>query len=292
MTRFPFLQLDAFADRALAGNPCAVLFETDGLDTATMQAIARENNLSETAFVRQSDVADFGVRYFTPDEEVPLAGHPTIATAVALLETGRIRADSKGHASLSLELQVGPIQVRVQQQPGCAPEATMTQPRPDFRATFAPDVVVPCFGNRISDLRTGAPIQVVSTGTPQLMVPMRDRAALERVQVDEARYRTFRNEAGFFSTHLFVVAEDGASTFARHIVPGFEDPFTGSATGAMGAYVWHHGLIDQPEFVAEQGHGMGRPGRGRVRILGPRDDIRSVEVTGQAVVVIRGEFEL
>ena len=146
MPTFPFLQLDAFADRALAGNPCAVLFETDELDTATMQAIARENNLSETAFVRRSEVADFGVRYFTPDEEVPMAGHPTIATSVALLETGRIELGGD-EARLTLELTVGPIQVVVQKRPGdSVPQATMTQPRPEFKEQFTPDVVAPCFG--------------------------------------------------------------------------------------------------------------------------------------------------
>jgi trans-2,3-dihydro-3-hydroxyanthranilate isomerase len=91
MNTFEILQVDAFTDRPMGGNPCAVIFETDDLDDSTMLAIAREMNLSETAFVRQSNVADFGVRYFTPAEEIPLAGHPTIATTHALFDTGRLK---------------------------------------------------------------------------------------------------------------------------------------------------------------------------------------------------------
>jgi trans-2,3-dihydro-3-hydroxyanthranilate isomerase len=90
MSTYPFMQVDAFTNRPLGGNPCAILFDTDDLDDETMLAIAREMNLSETSFVRQSSVADFGARYFTPGGEIPMAGHPTIATTFALVETGRM----------------------------------------------------------------------------------------------------------------------------------------------------------------------------------------------------------
>ena len=85
------------------------------------------------------------------------------------------------------------------------------------------------------------------------------------------------------------------STFARH--PGVppdvaEDPFTGSATGGMAAYLWHYGLIDEPKFIAEQGHWMDRPGQATVEIVGPREDIQTVKVGGKAVAVMRGELTL
>lgn len=90
MATYPMLQVDAFTTTALGGNPCAVIFAADDLDAATMQAIAREMNLSETAFVLRSTIADVRARYFTPEAEIPLAGHPTIATIHALVETGRL----------------------------------------------------------------------------------------------------------------------------------------------------------------------------------------------------------
>src|ERR671938_36307 len=110
MPTYPFMQVDAFTDQPLGGNPCAILFETDDLDEATMQAIAREMNLSETSFVRQSMVADVGARYFTPAEEIPMAGHPTIATIFALVETGRL-ALAGDIMTIALELRVGPIRI-------------------------------------------------------------------------------------------------------------------------------------------------------------------------------------
>ena len=90
MPIFPFMQVDAFTNQRLAGNPCAVLFDADSLTDEAMLAIAREMNLAETAFVMRSDKADFRARYFTPALEIPLAGHPTIATVHALVESGRL----------------------------------------------------------------------------------------------------------------------------------------------------------------------------------------------------------
>ena len=112
MSTYSFMQIDAFTDHPLGGNPCAIVFESDELSADTMQAVAREMNLSETAFVRRSEVADFGVRYFTPSEEIPLAGHPTIATAFALVKSGRLELNGE-HTAITFELQVGPIQVEI-----------------------------------------------------------------------------------------------------------------------------------------------------------------------------------
>ena len=112
MTTYPFMQVDAFTDHPLGGNPCAIVFDADDLDDATMQAIAREMNLSETAFVRRSEVAHFGVRYFTPAEEIPMAGHPTIATTFALVDSGRLHLKGD-YTAITLELRIGPIPVEI-----------------------------------------------------------------------------------------------------------------------------------------------------------------------------------
>jgi trans-2,3-dihydro-3-hydroxyanthranilate isomerase len=112
MPEFPFLQVDAFTKHPLGGNPCAVLLDTDGMKDDTMAAIAREMNLSETAFVHRSNKADFAARYFTPAEEIPLAGHPTIAVAFALVETGRIKL-THPKTTTTLELQAGTIPVEI-----------------------------------------------------------------------------------------------------------------------------------------------------------------------------------
>lgn len=296
MPTYPFMQVDAFTDRPLGGNPCAILFDTDDMDEATMQAIAREMNLSETAFVRRSTSADFGARYFTPAEEIPLAGHPTIATTFALVESGRLPLTGD-HTRLTLELQVGPIPVEIFASGGVVQRIVMTQKRPLFLKIYDPAEIMPLFSLTPADALPDVPIQTVSTGTPQLMVPLRNHTALRRARLDAAAYTDFRTAADFFSPHLFCLGglTEAGQTFARQFgVPPdlMEDPFTGSATGGMAAYLWRYGLIDRPTFIAEQGHWLGRPGQATVEIIGPRDDIETVKVGGGAATIVRGELVL
>jgi trans-2,3-dihydro-3-hydroxyanthranilate isomerase len=294
MTSFELIQVDAFTDIPLTGNPCAVLFDTESLESATMLAIAREMNLSETAFVSRSKEADFSVRYFTPAEEIPLAGHPTIATTFALVETNRLKL--KGDRStIRLELQVGIIDVEIYSRDGDVRQIVMSQQKPKFLNTYHPDDVLPLFGLSPRDVLPGVPIQTVSTGTPQLMIAVRDKEVLRRVQVDIPAYWQFRSQSDFFSPHIFCLEgiTSQGKTFARHfgIPPDTpEDPFTGSATGGMAAYLWHYDLIKYPKFIAEQGHWMNRPGTATVEVIGPRDDIQNVKVGGKAITVFKGLF--
>lgn len=296
MSSYPFLQVDAFTDRPLGGNPCAVVLDADPLDAATMLAIAREMNLSETAFVRQSRVADFGVRYFTPTEEIPLAGHPTIATTFALVHTGRLSLTGECTA-ITLELPVGPIPVEILTVQGKIARIVMTQKKPQFLALLEPELVVKAFGLARKDLLPGMALQVVSTGTPQLMVPVRGLEELRRAWPDFAVYGALRRQFSFFSAHLFCLegATPEGRTFARHFCDPpdlIEDPVTGSATGGMGAYLWRYGLIDSPDFLAEQGHWMHRPGQVHVEVVGPPEAIETVRIGGQAVVVLEGNLFL
>jgi trans-2,3-dihydro-3-hydroxyanthranilate isomerase len=173
----------------------------------------------------------------------------------------------------------------------------MTQRRPEFRQVLDRAATAGTFGLGASDLRTDAPIQVVSTGTPQLMVPLASLDALRRARVDVPRYVVLREIEKFFSVHLFVVegVTPRGRTFARHFgVPPdhTEDPVTGSATGGMGAYLFHHRLVREHDFVAEQGHWMGRPGMVDVHVDGTPEDVRSVSIAGTAVVVARGTLEV
>lgn len=293
---FPFMQVDAFTDRALGGNPCAVVFDADCLDDGLRQSIAREMNLSETAFVQRSEAAHVGARYFTPEQEIPLAGHPTIATVFALFESGRLTLDGPV-TRISLELQVGPIDVDVYSHDGRAQRIVMSQMPPQFLARYDVRDVLPVFGLTADDALPGAVPQTVSTGTPQLMIPVKDHGALRRLRMDFDAYAALHRSGDFFSPHVFALggATEAGATFARHVgaLPGgAEDPFTGSATGGMAAYLWHYELIDAPAFTAEQGHWMGRPGRATVEVVGARDAIETVKVGGEAVTVVRGELDL
>jgi trans-2,3-dihydro-3-hydroxyanthranilate isomerase len=296
MPTYPFMQVDAFTTQRLSGNPCAIIFDADDLTDAQMLAIAKENNLSETAFVLRPTATDAKLRYFTPAEEIPLAGHPTIATIFALVETRRL-ALTGDSTTISLELPAGVISVEIVARDGVVQHIIMAQRKPVFMATLDAAEVMPVFGLAVADALPGVPIQIVSTGTPQLMIPVRDLAVLRRIQVDIAGYSALRAREQFFCPHLFCLqgATPAGNTFARDFgVPpdSNEDPFTGSATGNMGAYLWHYGLIESPHFIAEQGHWMSRPGAATVEVVGSRDAIETVKVGGAAITVIRGEMLL
>ena len=296
MKTYPFMQVDAFTERPLAGNPCAIFFDADDLSPEMMLSIAKEMNLSESAFVMASEIADFRARYFTPAKEIPLAGHPTIATTFALVDSGRLPLTGKS-SKFTLELQVGPIPIEVLSENGRITQIIMTQKKPQFFNIIDPEEAMPVFDLTPDDLMPGMPIQVVSTGTPMVMIPLKDLDALKRVTLDRPPYIKLREKEKFFSPHFFCtqgITEQG-DTFARQMgvspdVP--EDPFTGSATGSMAAYLWHYGLIDKPTFIAEQGHWMGRPGQAFVEVVGPRDDIETVKVGGTAVPILKGDLLL
>ncbi|MGW8251311.1 MAG: PhzF family phenazine biosynthesis protein, partial [Anaerolineales bacterium] len=141
MPAYPFMQVDAFSETPLGGNPCAILFDTDDMDTETMLAIAKENNLSETAFVRRSQQADFAATYFTPAMEIPFAGHPTLATAFALIDSGRWTVTTS-QTVLRLELSAGIIPVEVVGEQGNIERMVMTQRQPEFLAEYLPAQVL------------------------------------------------------------------------------------------------------------------------------------------------------
>ncbi|PWG62414.1 PhzF family phenazine biosynthesis protein [Sediminicurvatus halobius] len=286
------MQVDAFTRRPYGGNPCAVVFDADDLSRGTMQTIAREMNLSETAFLMRSSRADFRARYFTPGEEIPLAGHPTIAAIYGLLSSGRLHRE--GACQVKLELQVGVIDIDITGAPGDPPLITMTQPRPEFLRVYEPQEVCPAFGLTPDDLLPDVPVQTVSTGTPQLMIPVRSLHSLRRVHLDHVLYAQLREFGDFFSAHLFTPeGVEHGDTFARHFgVPPemTEDPFTGSATGGMAAYLWHHQLIRHPHFTAEQGHWMGRPGEALVEVIGQPEYVQAVRVGGHATEILEGSL--
>lgn len=287
------MQVDAFTTQPLGGNSCAIVFDCADIPDAHMQAIAREMNLSETSFVWRMDDGRFRARYFTPAEEIPLAGHPTIATVFALVEFGRLVMDGD-YVKIPLVLRDGPIDVEIFAENGKVKRVVMSQRKPQFLQTYMPQEVLPVFGLTAPDLLPDTVIQTVSTGTPQLFIPVRGLDALKKIRLDVEAYIGLRARGDFFSAHLFCLQGiEHGDTFARHFVTPpdlVEDPYTGSATGGMGAYLWRYDLIQQPTFIAEQGHWMNRPGEGFVEVVGPRDGIETVKVGGAAVAVLKGEL--
>lgn len=288
MTGYPFDWVDAFTEVAFGGNGCAVVYDEGGLDTETCLKITKETGLVECTFIGPSDVADMKVRYFFPTQEIPFAGHPTIASVKSALSRGRVSGPT-----LTLETGAGIITIDVSQDGWI----TMSQNAPVFGQTV-PAAQVAATVNLSADDILGVP-QVVSTGLPFVVTVLKNHDALRRAKVDVPRLAEFQENVRLDGAPVmepYLVTLDGATqdgdTYSRLLLlppnPA-EDPFTGSATGCAAAYLWCHGLVERPSYVAEQGHGMGRPGSARVEVLGARNAITGVKVAGQGRIVMRGE---
>ena len=291
--KYEVIQVDAFTSKPLEGNPCAVLPDARGLDDALMQRIAREMNLSETAYVLPGERTDFRVRYFTPYSEIPMAGHPTVATVHTLCELGIVGAERSG---VTLEMPAGIVPVRIERE-GSQTRYVMRQLAPTFLRKYPRELFAQALGLGEDDLLDEHPLpQTVSTGTPQLMIPLRDKGALGRARPDVRKLFSDVDGKDYFSVHVFARETKGdVALISRHFADFgnlVEDPFTGSASGGMAAYCAHYGLIEERSYAIAQGDHVGRPGRGQIRVIGDDDAIEAVEVGGEAVTVLRGMLSL
>jgi PhzF family phenazine biosynthesis protein len=282
--------VDAFTDRPLAGNPCAVVFDADDVPPATRIAFTAETRLSECAFLVGSDNADFGARYYLASGEIPMAGHPTIATATALEQAGLLA----GRERFTLEVGAGVMPVEIDRS-GPLPRFTMTQFAPRFGREYPAEEIAALVGLSPADI-LGTP-QSVATGNFFCVTRLAGHEALARARLDIEAMRAARGHVDFMEPFLVVTegfTRDGDTAARLMLIPPepAEDPFTGSATGSMAAYLWARGILETPRFVAEQGHAMGRPGRASVEVLGPRDAIEGIRVGGTGVVVMDGRVFL
>ena len=301
MNRFRYLHLDVFTDRAFEGNQLAVFPEPRGLTDAQMQTIAKEMNFSESTFIfpRERD-GDVRMRIFTPDEELPMAGHPTIGSTYALAIEGAI---ARGRDSFVFELGVGPTPVSLEWNDSGLSFAWMTQKVPTFGGVLADrGAVALAVGVPEADLISGMPVQVVSCGVPFLFVPLATRAAVDSASIDRRMIARCYENAGqeerpvFFFTPDPSGANDGATVYSRMLAPGFgiaEDPATGGASGPLGSYLLRYGLVSADaarSMLSLQGVAMGRPSRIHMSIDSEGDRITRVRVGGQSVLVGRGEL--
>ncbi|TMV09870.1 PhzF family phenazine biosynthesis protein [Ruegeria sediminis] len=290
MSWFDFDWVDAFSDRAFGGNGCAVVHGGAALPTDICTAFVRETSLVECTFTGPSEIADIRVRYFLASREIPFAGHPTIATVAAMRSRGLVAGDR-----LTLETGAGIVPIRLG---GDAIE--MTQVAPRFGAMIPAELVAATIG--LDPSAIVSPPQMVSTGLPFCITVLRDHDALRAARLNVAALRQLTESQGYPDTDMmepFLVTLQGATdrgdTFSRLLLAPPsppEDPFTGSATGAMAAYLWKHGLMDKDSFVAEQGHDMGRPGRATVTRVGPAEAMTGIKVAGQGFVLMRGQVDL
>ncbi len=299
MAKYRYLHIDVFTDTALEGNQLAVFPEPHGLSTEQMQAVAREMNFSESTFIFPAEAAGTHVRMriFTPGEELPMAGHPTIGSTFALVNEGVIKP---GQKDFVFGLGVGPTPVSLEWKGSTLDFAWMTQKNPHFggrvedRAAFAR-----ALGIEAADLAASAP-QVVSCGVPFLFAALTSRRAVDAVAIDMKTYSDCCRAARIDNLPLFIFTTDrGGATgeeavYSRMLAPGFgiaEDPATGGASGPLGCYLFANTLVPREELahiVSLQGVQMRRPSRIHISIDASGNEITRVRVGGRSVIVGEG----
>jgi trans-2,3-dihydro-3-hydroxyanthranilate isomerase len=301
MPTYRYLHYDVFTDAALEGNQLAVFPEPAGLTPDQMQRIAREMNFSESTFIFPAETpgTDVRMRIFTPGEELPMAGHPTIGSTFALAAEG-VLAPPRDRVVFGLG--VGPTPVSLEWKGGALDFAWMTQKNPDFggeiadRAAFASAI-----GVGPHDL-AGAPPQVVSCGVPFLFAALKTRAAVDGIAVDARALAAVSSASGIDELPLFVFTLDRAGSsgeeavYSRMLAPGFgiaEDPATGGASGPLGCYLLRHALVPANRLahvVSLQGAKMLRPSRIHISIESSGNEIVRVRVGGRSVRVGDGRL--
>ena len=287
---FPFVQLDVFTSKPLEGNSLAVFPDGRGLNDDEMQALAREMNLSETTFIlpRESSVErerGVRVRIFTVQEELPFAGHPTLGTAFQL-------RGSTGAHEVALELTVGKVPVRFEEQAGQPVFGEMTQIDPKFGERHDREAVVRASGLRDGDIDPSLPVQTISTGVPFTVVPIRGLEIMRNLHVDLKSSAEYLERSGgkFFYFVTRETEDPAARLHARMMFYNGEDPATGSAAGCAAAWMAAHGVAQPDERVLiEQGLEMKRPSRIFVRASRRDNRVVNVRVGGNVVEVLRGE---
>jgi len=309
MPDYRFLQFDVFTDRSFCGNHLAVFPNAEGIPDEQMGKIAREMNLSETVFVLNSeaDEALRRLRIFTPAREIPFAGHPIVGTWAALAGLGVVPVPDGGNGWQRIfhEVGIGILPVDIEFKDGQPVQVVMTQGKfeiiNEIDDPHEQAEVARALGLAREDLDENLPIQVITTGLSCLAVPIRSLADLRDIRVDAALLTDIYQRYGGTGCHAFTreTIEVGESrAHARFFAPADnipEDPATGSACGALGGYLIHHGALSlEPDegrykFVIEQGDFINRPSRINLDVKGQTGNVEEVKVGGSAVLVARGE---
>ena len=289
-----FYIVDVFAESKYTGNQLAVVRNAGALSGDDMQAIAKEMNYSETTFILSDEERDGGydVRIFTPENELPFAGHPTLGTAF-IIQREIVREAIK---TIVLNLGVGKIPVTFEYEGGEESLLWMKQVEPTFGSTLAPGAVSEVLNLNETEMDERFPIQEVSTGVPTIVVPLKNLDALKQARIDRDRYFSLVEKTEGKGILIFCAearsSENDVSVrfFADYYgVP--EDPATGSANGCLAGYLVKHRYFgeDQIDIKVEQGYEIGRPSLLLLRAQEKKGAI-DINVGGRVVMVVEGRL--
>ena len=289
MPKCTFYIVDVFAEKKFEGNQLAVFLCENGITDSEMQKIAKEMNYSETTFI--TSIENYTVRIFTPEIELPFAGHPALGTAY-VIQREIIKSNIK---TLLLNLKIGQIPILFKYKSGEAEEIWMEQNVPAFGQFFDPELITNTLYLREEDIDIRFPIQEVSTGLPFIIVPLKTLDALKRARVEREKFFDLVENTNAKSILIFCpeARKKGNHMSVRVFteVPGFEDPATGSGNGCLASYLVHHQYFGKSsvDIRVEQGYEIGRPSLLLLRSEENEGQI-SVSVGGKAYIVAKGEL--
>ncbi|MFB2892651.1 PhzF family phenazine biosynthesis protein [Aerosakkonemataceae cyanobacterium BLCC-F50] len=291
-----FYIVDVFAEERYAGNQLAV-FTGDGvarLSDGEMQKIAKEMNFSETTFITSNEAINGGynVRIFTPGQELPFAGHPTLGTAF-ILQQEIIKSSVE---RVVLNLKVGQIPVTLNYKDDEVEWLWMQQKTPTFGQGFSPNQLAPVLNLEVEEIDSRYPIEEVSTGVPFIIVPLKNHVALKRIKVNKDKYFELVDKTNAKAILVFCPETNklendlSVRMFADYMgVP--EDPATGSANGCLAGYLVEYNYFgEKPVDVrVEQGYEIGRPS---LLLLKSQRSATGIEVFvgGKSIMIAKGEF--
>jgi trans-2,3-dihydro-3-hydroxyanthranilate isomerase len=288
--KLKFYIVDVFAENKYEGNQLAVFIPEGKMDPTEMQKIAKEMNFSETTFILSGlqDNGGYDVKIFSPDSELPFAGHPTLGTAYVIKNL----LDRSESSKIKLNLPVGQIPVVFEDQ-----DTWMTQNQPEFGVNVEIDRIAASLQINREDINTDFPIQVVSTGLPSVIVHLNSLDAVSRCKINHRDYADLLKYIGGDVNLLVFTTETASPENNLNVrlfmpIPGYlEDPATGSANGNLAGYLLEHNFFNSNEidYRVEQGAFIGRPSLLKINAK-KTDNHYFIQVGGQVIVVSEGKW--
>lgn len=275
-------ELHAFAKSIHGGNPAGVILNGNDFTEKEMQRVAQQVGFSESVFIQSSSTVDYKFKYFTPMEEIDLCGHATIAAFSLLRELKLIKS-----GEYQIETKVGKLKIRVMNNG----MVFMNQSTPTFNEIISPQQLVGCFNIEIDDFISHLPIQIVSTGVKDIIVPIKNLEILRNLKPNFDRIKEISERYQVVGIHAFALNTNN-SCFAstRNFAPLYginEEAATGTSNGALASYLFQNKMLNgrTKEIIIEQGYELGRPSEIKVNLEIKNNQIQEVTVGGKAFLI-------
>lgn len=281
-------KLNSFAKKSGGGNPAGIVLEADFLSDEEMKRIAEKLGFSETAFISKSNLADFKLRFFTPNDEVNLCGHATVGSYFTLFKQGIIAS-----GVYTQEVKAGILEIEVNQN-GIV---TMEQNCPTYYDILNNEEIASSLSIGTNEIIEELPIQIVSTGLKDIIIPVKSLDIINKISPNLDRIKHISKKYGVIGYHVFTLETlHNASAHCRNFAPLYginEESATGTSNGALACYLYKYGEVkDMENIVMEQGYSMNRPSEIHVKLSSENDKIKKVMVGGKALDLQEIEVEL